>query len=183
MRRQSQSGSSQLTEGAMDKIRLGRTDLMVTSDLLRHFGPRRHARHLRLWRRRDARQGDAPRHFRRAGQFHRHGAQLWAGPQRRAARRRHSRARRSSARFRHLDQARSRFRDEQIRRLARAALARAKPEGARRRPDRPPASARSRARELVRRGDRQGRRARRTVPHQGGGPGEGGGARGRARPP
>ena len=63
--------------------------------------------------------------------------------------------------------------------VPRPTLARAKPEDAGARTGRSPAPARSRARELVRRGDRQGRRARRTLPHQGGGAGEGRGARGR----
>ena len=168
-----------MTEGAMDKVRLGRTDLMVTSVCFGTSG-----------------LGDMPDTYGYGVDEARARATLHAifdGPANFIDTSRNYGSGRSEerigaairergglpARLRHLDQARPRFRDERVRRLARASLARAKPEDARDRSGRSPAPARSRARPLVRRGDGRRRRARRTLPHQGGGVGEGGGARGR----
>ena len=182
MRRQPDGGGA-MAKDVMNKVRVGRTDLMVTpigfgtsglGDMPDTYGYGVDAERAKATVLRD---------LRRAGQFHRYVAHLWHGPQRGADRRRHPRARRPAAGLRRLDQARPRPQDQPLRRRPGPPLARAEPEGAGARARRPPASARSRACPFVQGGDRARRRARRALPDQGGGAGEGGRPRRRDRDP
>ena len=78
----------------MNKVRLGRTDLMVTPICFGTSGLGDMPDTYGYGVDDGARQGDDAGHFRRAGQFHRYVAHLRHGSQRGADRRRHSRARR-----------------------------------------------------------------------------------------
>ena len=168
-----------MTEGVMDKVRLGRTDLDGHVHLLRHLGARRHAGHLWLRRRRKSAPGLPSAPFSTAPPISSTLRAIYGiGPQRGADRRRHSRARRPPAGFvlstkldrdpetnvfdaararRSLEQSLKALGLEQI-----DLLHLHDPEHARSLERRPPR-----------------RRARRTLPHQGRGPREGGRARGR----